>query len=145
MTHSLLAFLASSVNPVVLLVFIACVIARFPVRSDSIPVLTRCGAALLVTYLFAHINRWMHLWKDHSSFPSGHMTFYIAIATSFFLLNRRSALITAPLALLYGWLIVFLDFHSWLDLWGAFFLSVPLTLLCHRKLAERSAKDQATQ
>ena len=60
------------------------------------------------------------------------MTFYLAVATSFFLLDRRSALFTLPLALLYGWLIVFLHFHAWPDVWGALFFAVPLTLLCHK-------------
>jgi len=138
MTHSQLAFLASSVNPVLLAAFVIFVMARIRDRTEVVTILSRTGIALVVTYLLAHINRWMHLWKYHGSFPSGHMTFYISVATSFFLLSRRSALVTVPIAFLYGWLIVFLNFHTWLDLWGAIFLSVPLTLLCHRTFRYRS-------
>jgi membrane-associated phospholipid phosphatase len=94
--------------------------------------MSRAGLALLVTYLLAHINRWMPLWAEHRRFPSGHMTFFLTLATSFFLLDRRSALLTVPAAALYGWLIVFLGYHSWLDLMGAAVLAIPVALLCHR-------------
>ena len=133
MTRHFLSFLASSVNPVLLVVFAACVVAKLPTRNSAVAFFARSGAALLVTYLIAHLNRWMHLWKNHGSFPSGHMTFYLAVATSFFLLDRRSALYTVPLAFFYGWLVVFLDFHTWTDVWGSLLFAIPLTLFCHWK------------
>jgi len=144
MIKPFLAFLASSVNPVLLFVFATSVAEKLPTRNCTKAFLTRSGAALLITYFLSHISRWMHLWKDHDSFPSGHMTFYFAVATSFFLLDRRSALFTIPLALLYSWLIVFLGFHFWLDIWGALFLAVPVTLLCHWNRGGSSANNKGT-
>ena len=132
MTHQQLDWLADAVNPALLCVFLACSIARIPGRKCALAFMSRCGLSLLATFFIAHVNHWMPLWRDHRGFPSGHMTFYLTVATSFFLLSRRSALFTAPLALLYGWLIVFLGYHSWLDLLGALVLAVPATLLCHR-------------
>ena len=129
--YQLLAGIASAVNPVFLAVFIARAVSLFPLRKEAAAFLTRTGAALLLSFLAAHLNRWLHLWKNHGSFPSGHMTFYLALATSLFLIRRRSALVTLPVAFLYGWLMVRLDFHSWLDLGGATFFAVPVALLCH--------------
>ena len=132
MTHHQWDFLADAVNPVLLCVFLAAGMARFPSFKRAQAFLIRTGVAVLLTYVFAHLTRWMHLWRDHPGFPSGHMTFFLTVATAFFLLDRRSALFTVPLAMLYGGLIVFLGFHSWLDLLGAPLLAVPVTLLCHR-------------
>lgn len=138
MTHQQLDWIADSVNPVLLGAFLACGFASFHKRGRSAGVLmSRAGLALLVTYLLAHINRWMLLWRDHRGFPSGHMAFFLALATSFFLLDRRSALLTVPAAALYGWLIVFLGYHSWLDLLGAVALAIPVTLLCHLNSGDR--------
>ena len=133
MTHQQLEWLAAAMNPALLCAFLACSMARFPSRKCAMAFVSRFALALLVTFLIAHINHWMPLWKGHRAFPSGHMTFFLTVATSFFLLDRRSALFTVPLALLYGWLIVFLGYHPWLDLLGALVLAVPVTLLCHRK------------
>ena len=139
MTHQQLEWIADAANPVLLGVFLACALARFWGNRAAVAALTiRAGLALLVTFLLAHINHWMPLWRDHRGFPSGHMTFFLTIATSFFLLDRRSALLTVPAAALYGWLIVFLGYHSWLDLLGALALAIPVTLLCHRHSGDRN-------
>ena len=139
MTHQQLDWIADSVNPVLLGVFLACGIAAIRQRGRSAGVLmSRAGIALLVTYLLAHINHWMPLWSNHRGFPSGHMTFLLSVATSFFLLDRRSALLTIPVAALYGWLIVLLGYHSWLDLLGALALAIPVTLLVHRNSGYRT-------
>lgn len=140
MTHQQWDFLADAVNPVLLCAFLAAGMARFPSLKRACAFLIRTGLAVLLTYVFAHLNRWMHLWRDHPGFPSGHMTFFLTVATAFFLLERRSALFTVPLAMLYGGLIVFLGFHSWLDLLGAPLLAVPVTLLCHRNDSRRNGK-----
>jgi|GEM_PF-131278 len=132
MTHQQLDWLAEAVNPALLCAFLACSMTGFPSRKRALDFVFHCGLALLATFLLAHINRWMLLWRDHRVFPSGHMTFFLTVATSFFLLDRRSALVTVPLALLYGWLIVFLGHHSWFDLLGALLLAVPATLFFHR-------------
>jgi len=132
MTHQQWDGLADAVNPVFLCVFLACALAWLPNPKRARFFLFRSGLALLITYCFAHIKQWLHLWKDLGDFPSGHMTFLLTVATSFFLLDRRSAPFTIILALLYGGLIVFLGYHTWVDLFGALLLAVPVTLLCHK-------------
>lgn len=138
MTHQQLDWIADAVNPVLLLAFLVCGVAMLREnRSRVTGLMVRAGIALLVTYVFAHINHWMPLWAEHRRFPSGHMTFFLTLATSFFLLDRRSVLLIVPAAALYGWLIVFLGYHSWPDLLGAVALAIPVTLLCHRKSKDR--------
>lgn len=145
MTHQQLDWIADAANPTLLCIFLACVFAGFQRhRNGSLIMASRAGLALLVTYLLAHLNHWMPLWRDHRGFPSGHMTFFLTLATSFFLLDRRSALLTVPAAALYGWLIVFLGYHTWLDLLGALALAVPVTLLCHRNSEGKSSPGQGS-
>ena len=132
MTHQQLEWLAAAMNPALLCVFLACCMG-IPSRKRALAFVSRFGLALMATFLIAHLNHWTPLWRDHRAFPSGHMTFFLTVATSFFLLSRRSAILTVPLARLYGWLIVFLGYHSWLDLLGALLLAVPVTLLFHRE------------
>lgn len=145
MTRYHLAYLASLVNPALLIVFVIFAAAGIRNWNRALLFLARSGVALLLTYFLAHLNRWFYLWKNHASFPSGHMTFYLSVATSFFLLDRRSVPFTALIALLYGWLIAFLNYHTWLDLGGALFFAVPATLICHWKPERRSAKEQVQQ
>ncbi len=138
MTHQQLDWIADAVNPALLCVFLACGVAALRGNRGRVAgLMARAGIALLVTYLLAHINHWMPLWAEHRGFPSGHMTFFLTLATSFFLLDRRSSLLTVPAAALYGWLIVFLGYHSLLDLLGAVALAIPVTLLCHRSSGGR--------
>ena len=133
MMHPLLKLLADLQGPVLLLVYILQVSLTVHPKRMKIETFTHTGWALLLTFILAHINRWAHLWPGHYYFPSGHMTFFLTVATACFLVDRRSAFFTLPLALLYGQLIVFLNFHIWLDLAGALFLAVPVTLLCHQR------------
>lgn len=132
MTNQQLLWLAGAANPILLFAFLAACAARIPGPGRAVEFLARTGLAVLGTYILAHLNRWMSQWSDLAGFPSGHMTFFLTVATAFYLLDRRSALFTVPFALLYGWLIVFLGFHSVTDLLGAPLLAVPVTLLCHR-------------
>ncbi len=133
MTHRQLDFLADAVNPILLGVFLVCCFLLLSGWKTRVrPFLFRFGLALLITYVFSHLHQWLHWWRNLGDFPSGHMAFYFTVATSFFLLDRRSVWLTVPLALLYGWLIVFLGYHTWLDLVGALVLAVPVTWFVHR-------------
>ena len=143
MTQQQLAWLANATIPFLLCVFISCSIGALPASKRAAAFACRVALALLITFVLAHINHWMVLWKGHHLFPSGHMTFYLSVATSFFLLDRRSAILTVPVALLYAWLIVDLDYHSWLDLFGAMILSIPVTLYCHRYILPNAEKEPA--
>lgn len=132
MTHQQLDFLADLVNPILLGLFLGFCLFKLRNRGGAGAFLFRFGLALLSTYILSHLHQWFHWWKNLGDFPSGHMAFFFTVATSFFLLDRRSALFTVPVALLYGWLIVFLGYHSWIDLLGALVLAVPVTWFVHR-------------
>ncbi|MEI6339783.1 MAG: phosphatase PAP2 family protein [Verrucomicrobiota bacterium] len=136
--------LADAVNPVLLCVFVACSFVRFPNRQRATAFLSRSAMALLMTYFFAHIKQWLHLRENPGDFPSGHMTFLLTVATCFFLLDRRSALITIPSAFFYGWLIIFLGYHTLGDLPGALLLAVPVTLICHKLPTNSGRTDQGS-
>jgi membrane-associated phospholipid phosphatase len=65
-------------------------------------------------------------------FPSGHLTFYLCVATLMFLLSRWTLLVTVPAGICFGWMIVALRYHIWLDIYGAWLMAPPVTLLCCR-------------
>ncbi|MFZ4682691.1 MAG: hypothetical protein ACOYMS_09330 [Terrimicrobiaceae bacterium] len=132
MTPQQLDFVADAVNPALLGLFLGFCLVKLRNRGGAKVFLIRFGLVLLITYVLSHLHQWFHWWETLGDFPSGHMAFYFTVATSFFVLDRRSALLTIPLAVLYGWLIVFLGYHSWIDLLGALILAVPLTWFAHR-------------
>jgi len=131
MNSSLLAWVADASNPLQLLVFLYWVFTRAPSGSAAGRFLGRFGFALAITYVGSHMHQWFGWWKDLGDLPSGHMTFFLTVSTSFFVFNPRSLIFTLPFAVGYGWLIVYLGYHSWLDLLAALALAVPVTLVCH--------------
>jgi membrane-associated phospholipid phosphatase len=130
MTHDQWDFIADAVNPVLLIVFLAFSGVVFAGRMRAAwPFAIRFWVALLLTWVLAQMDRWIPGLRGQEGFPSGHMTFYLTVATAFALLRWQSAWVTVPVAVLYGWLIVFLDYHSWWDLFTALTLAVPITLV----------------
>ncbi len=130
MTHDQWDFVADSVNPVLLIVFLAFSYAAFGGRiRASLPFAIRFWVALLITWVLAQLDRWILVFRGQEGFPSGHMAFYLTVATAFALLRWQSAWITVPVAVMYGWLIVYLDYHSWWDLLTALIIAVPTTLV----------------
>lgn len=132
MTHAQWDLLADASNPALLGIFLVSVVRRFGGLRAARGFLAAFWLALGLTYVLSHLPQWLHWWPDLGDFPSGHMTFLLTITTSFFLLDRRSLVFTIPFAVLYGWLIVFLGYHTWFDLFAALLLAVPVTWLCHR-------------
>jgi membrane-associated phospholipid phosphatase len=130
MTYDQWDGVADAVNPLLLIVFLgfSCVAFAGRLRA-SLPFATRFWAALLLTWVLSHLDRWILALRNQEGFPSGHMAFYLTVATAFFLLKGRSLWVTVPVAVLYGWLIVFLDHHSWWDLLAALIIAVPTTLV----------------
>ena len=102
----------------------------------------RSVVALLVVYVLAHINRWLHLWPAHLLFPSGHLAFATCVLTSLALTDRRW-LVLIPFLVVYSWMVVALGFHGWLDIGGAWLMSPPVTLLCHKALQRRQGAPVA--
>lgn len=132
MTTEELDAIADAANPLLLVVFLVTCVRRFSGFRATGPFLIRFGVALAFTYVVSHLHDWFGLWRSWGDFPSGHMAFLLTVATAFFLLDRRSAFLTIPYALIYGWLIVFLGYHSWFDLAGSAVLAVPVTIICLR-------------
>ncbi len=130
MTHDQWDFLADAVNPLLLIVFLACSYAVFAGRiRESLPFVIRFWMAVLMTWGFAQLDRWILALRGQEGCPSGHMAFYLTVATAFALLRWQSAWVTVPVAVLYGWLIVYLDYHSWWDLLTSLIIAVPTTLV----------------
>ena len=128
---SLLPLIADAVNPAALALLFIGVMKRPWGWRGSLDFLTRSLAAMLLSELLAHFNRWMPHCRELSYLPSGHMTFYSVISTSFFLLVPRSIFYTLPAGLMYGYLMVFLGFHDWPDLLGGMILGTSVALLIH--------------
>lgn len=135
MTHAHWDLVADVCNPLLLGIFLLAVLRRFCGLRAARRFLTAFWLALGATYVLSHLPQWLRWWPDLGDFPSGHMTFLLTITTSFFLLDRRSLFLTAPFALLYGWLIVFLGYHTWFDLFASLVLALPVTGFCHWLLA----------
>jgi len=134
MTHDQWDWVADSVNPLLLIAFLAYSYAAFAGQlRASVPFAVRFWLAVLITWLLSHLDKWILVLRNQDGFPSGHMAFYLTVATAFFLLRRQSFLVTLPLAVLYGWLIVYLDYHSWWDLLTALIIAVPTTLVIYWK------------
>jgi membrane-associated phospholipid phosphatase len=139
-THSpLLKIFANSINPALTLFLIIAFIGvnrQFISAEMRTKYLSGVALGLLLTYVAAHINRWLHLWPAHRLFPSGHMTYALCILTSLFLLRREWTRVLLPFTVLliavYGYLMVRLGFHDWFDIAGAVIMSPPLTLWAHR-------------
>ncbi|MEX1117982.1 MAG: phosphatase PAP2 family protein [Terrimicrobiaceae bacterium] len=130
MTHDQWDLVADAVNPLLLIVFLAFSYAAFAGNlRGAAPFAVRFWLAILITWLLTHVDKWIHVLRNQDGFPSGHMAFLLTVATAFFLLQRRSLWVTAPLAVLYGWLIVWMDYHSWWDLLSALIIAVPTTLV----------------
>lgn len=132
MTPQQLDAIADATNPLLLAAFLLSVGLSFPTLPAARPFLLRCGLALLITYGFAHFKQWFSLWPEFGDFPSGHMAFLLTVSACFFFLHKKSLRYTIPLAVLYGWLIVFLGYHTWWDLLGSFVLALPVTAFCMR-------------
>jgi membrane-associated phospholipid phosphatase len=135
-----LRLVASSINPILLAVLVFYAWKKNPHPLDGAAFLLRSAGALLVAFVLSHLNRWGHLWPGHHYFPSGHMTFYLSTATSLFFLEKRSAFLTLPIAAGYGWLMVWLRFHTWLDVVGAALVALPVTLFFQKKRLRQTGR-----
>ena len=139
MTYEHLRTLCAWVDPFFLVLLIVVAWAKHPKRIAALRFLGVSLAGLLIACLLAHTNRLLHLWKSHLVFPSGHMSFYVSVATSLVLADRRWIFVTVPGAIGFGFLLVLLGYHSWLDVVGAWFMASLVTWLCHRALKRRES------
>ncbi len=137
--HSL-RHLANSINPLLVMVFFTAFFVRF--RHDktfrAAEFFGRALLSLLVAFGLGRLNAELKIWPGlpldpgHYEFPSGHMCFAVSIAVSLVFLQRRFLFFVVPLLLFYGALIIFLKFHGWTDVIGAWLLMAPLAWLIHK-------------
>lgn len=144
------SYVADSINPLLGIALILFCLTAKPPQTARIYLL-KSGLALLLIYVVAHLNKWLHLWPSHRNFPSGHTVFAVSVAVALALWNRKTLVVTAPLLLFYGWLMVALRFHDWLDIFGGVALSWPLSWLILHKTArdvrefhQKSMRESAT-
>src|SRR5579862_4373436 len=136
--------IASAFNPLLLLATL--VITATGCRRKGMartPFAICLGAALLIVFLLAHINRWAKLWPAHLLFPSGHFCFALGLATAICFCDWRWLPALAILLGAYGWLIVALGFHSWFDLAGSLALTPPVTWLILRAAPQQERQNDA--
>lgn len=140
--------IADSVNPALTLLLILAYVRsakNFATSKEKTSYIAGVVLALLMTYVLAHINRWLHLWPEHRLFPSGHMTYALCIIVSIALLRNWSKALYGAMAVLlvaYAYLMVYQAYHDWLDIIGAVIMSPPVTLLGHRLAGSRGLRGE---
>ncbi len=74
------------------------------------------------------------LFKNESlySFPSGHTTFFITLATVMYFHNKKLGIILFVLGLIVGSLRVYFGLHYWIDIIGGVVLGVTIGYISHK-------------
>lgn len=145
--------IANSVNPLLVVLFFVAFFRRasHDKTFSAAEFFVRALLSLLVSFFLGRVNAELKIWPGlpldpgHYEFPSGHMCFAVSVAVSLVFLQRRFLFFVVPFLAFYGALIVFLKFHGWLDVFGAWILMTPLAWLIHkdfrRKLQSISSKE----
>ena len=144
--------IANSVNPLLTVVFLVAFFLR--VRHDHSfragEFFVRALLSLLAGFALGRVNAELKIWPGfpldpgHYEFPSGHMCFAVSMATSLVMLNRRFLFFVAPLLAFYGALIVFLKFHGWTDVIGAWLLMAPLAWVIHKEAKSKLQSETSS-
>jgi len=102
-------------------------------RGEPIIVILRATlAALVISYIIAHVDRWFYLWPYHPDFPSGHETFASCIGTALVIEDRRYLWLVLPLLALLGYGLVRAGWHVPSDVAGGFLLGTVVMLICYK-------------
>jgi membrane-associated phospholipid phosphatase len=144
--------LANSINPLLTVLFLVALFQRaFVARGDRTfhagECFLRAVLSLIVAFGLGRVNEALRIWPGlpldpgRYEFPSGHMCYAVSVATSLVMLNRRYLFFVVPLLGFYGALIVFLRFHGWIDVIGAWVLMTPLAWIIHQP-ARQVANEQ---
>lgn len=100
--------------------------------------------AIAVSYLLAHLNRWLRLWPGRPDFPSGHVTFASCCWYALALLDRRFALLGLPLLGVLAYALVAAGWHGRLDVAGGFVLgSLAMAAFGGAYLRERASTESS--
>ncbi|MBI2068812.1 MAG: phosphatase PAP2 family protein [Candidatus Yanofskybacteria bacterium] len=116
------------------------------------------GSALIARFVFVAVLRYffysprpflilenVKILMNHqieSSFPSGHTTFYFALATGVYLYNKKAGLIFLALAGLVGFARIFVSVHWPLDILAGAILGWATALMINKVLARFLKKKQ---
>lgn len=143
MLYDSLDIIADAVNPVLALLALA-----FPWLDRE--AIRRCGSrwsfwtrtllSLAVVYAIMLADERFRLWPVLGLDYSTHTAFAVAIITSVSAMNRRWLFVLAPVFLAYAELMIYLGYHSSLDILAAALVIAPTTWLIHRMGTGRGAK-----
>ena len=126
-----LKILADAVNPALILAVI--VVPLILQRRKPLPwnFWARAALSIALVYLFAQLDRRLHLWPHFGLDYSTHSGFALAAAISLAFYNRRWLVYLIPLLLFYGALMWALKFHSVADMLTTAILIVPMVSAVH--------------
>jgi len=136
--------LAEAVNPAALALLFIVVMKRGWDWKHKLNFLTRSLAAILISGVLAHINRYIAHGVHFTYWPSGHMTFYSAVATSFLLMAPRSLLYTIPAGIIYGYIMIYLKYHDWADLFIGLLLGSSVRLFVFYITREKNSPTRSS-
>lgn len=88
--------------------------------------------AIAISYVLAHVNRWLGLWPAYPNFPSGHMTFASCVWTKLVLIDRRYSFAAVTGLGLLAYALYHSAWHGRVDLLGGFVLGVLVTIALRR-------------
>ena len=143
MLYDSLDIIADAVNPVLALLALA-----FPWLDRE--AIRRCGSrwsfwtrtllSLAVVYAIMLADERFRLWPVLGLDYSTHTAFAVAIITSVSAMSRRWLFVLAPVFLAYAELMIYLGYHSSLDILATALVIAPTTWLIHQMGTGRGAK-----
>lgn len=85
--------------------------------------------AVVISYVFAHVNRWFDLWHAHPYFPSGHETLAACVGAAIVNRDRRYLFLVATLLALLGYALVRAGYHDPTEVVAGFVLGTVVALV----------------
>ena len=143
MLYESLDIIADSVNPVLgLLALVFPWLDREAIRKrgSRCSFWTRTLLSLAVVYAVMFADERFGLWPGRGLDYSTHTAFAAAIITSLGAMNRRWLFVLVPVLFAYAALMIYLGYHSLLDIVAAVLVIAPTTWLIHRMGTGRGAK-----
>ncbi len=127
---SIATLIANSVNPSLTVLLLGAPYYT-PRRTAPWEFWLRSGLGIGLAVAIAESGKLYQVWPGHPSFPSGHQSFALAAAVSLAARDIRWLWLCVPVALLMSWALVASDFHTPVDVAGAWLISPLCALACH--------------
>ncbi len=128
--------LATYINPLLALFLLIAPLINFGPNTPCKPSCwefwgrSLLGLGLAVT--LAEGGKHFEVWPGHPSFPSGHETFGLCVATSLIFRDSRWLVVVLPLTALLAWALVAAHFHRPVDVAGSVLVGPPCAVLFQR-------------